>query len=48
VPVVIYLRGRLERLQPELLLPPAQRPEWDEVSSGLLPYTTSPFPAEAP
>lgn len=48
VPVVIYLRGRLERLQPELLLPPAQRPEWDEAPSGLLPYTTSPFPAEAP
>ena len=46
--MVIYLRGRLEMLQPELLLPPAQRPEWDEVSSGLLPYTTSPFPAEAP
>lgn len=27
VPEVVYLRGRLERLQPELLPPPALRPE---------------------
>lgn len=44
----LYLRGRLERLQPELLPPPALRPEWDEAPSGLLPFTTSPFPCRGP
>lgn len=35
-PGVVYLRERLERLQPELLPPPALCPEWDEAPSRLL------------
>lgn len=39
---------RLEKLQSELLPPPALRPEWDEATSGLLSLTTSPFPRRRP